>query len=165
MEMRAQLLAVFLTLSGAAFGGDWEFEHIVKAMESRYATSRTHIPLMGVTNLFVKVARPAGASGFKLAVFEHINEPPEDGGLVELDRFMSGLCVKGLHPLVRVHSRHGAESTYIFAGDVRKTTDMLIAAFKRTEATVIEVKVNRNTLLHSLQSPDDAAGIFVAGRL
>ena len=164
--MRAQMLAVFLTLSGAAIGGDWEFEHIVKAVESRYATSRTHVPLMGVANLFVKVARPAGASGFKLAIFEHLNGPQEYSDLVELDRFMSGLCVNGLHPLVRVHSRRGGpSSTYIFAGDVRKTTNMLIATFGRTEATVIQVKVNRNTLLRSLQSPEGAAGTYIAGRL
>jgi hypothetical protein len=166
MEMRTQLLAVFLTLSGAAFGGDWEFEHIVKAVESRYAANRTHIPLMGVANLFVKVAHPAGASGFKLAVFEHLNGPRDYSDLVELDRFMKGLCVNGLHSLVRVHSRRGAESsTYIFAGDVRKTTNMLIATFGRTEATVIQVKVNRNTLLQSLQSSEGGTGTFIAGRL
>jgi hypothetical protein len=134
-------------------------------MESRYATSRTHIPLMGAANLFVKVAHPAGASGFKLAVFEHLDGPQEDSDLVELDRFMSGLCVHGLHPLVRVHSHRGEESTYILAGDVPKTTNLLIAFFGRTEATVVQVKVNRDTLIHSLQSPEDAAGIFVAGRL
>jgi len=164
--MRTQLLPVFLMLSGAAMGGDWEFDHIVKAVESHYATSRTHIPLMGVANLFVKVARPAGASGFKLAVFEHFNGPQEYSELVELDRFMSELCVNGLHPLVRVHSRRGGESsTYIFAGDVRKTTNMLIATFGRTEATVVQVKVNRNTLLQSLQAPEGAAGNFIVGRL
>jgi hypothetical protein len=164
--MRTQLLAVFLTLSGAAIGGDWEFDHIVKAVETRYATSRTHIPLMGVANLFVKVARPAGASGFKLAVFEHLNGPQEYSDLVELDRFMSELCVNGLHPLVRVHSRRGGpSSTYIFAGDVRKNTNMLIANFGRAEATVVQVKVNRNTLLQSLQSPEGAAGNFIVGRL
>ena len=164
--MRTQLLPVFLMLSGAAMGGDWEFDHIVKAVESHYATSRTHIPLMGVANLFVKVARPAGASGFKLAVFEHFNGPQEYSELVELDRFMSEVCVGGMHPLVRVHSRRGGESsTYIFAGDVRKNTNMLIATFGRTEATVVQVKVNRNTLLQSLQSPEGAAGNFIVGRL
>ena len=75
MKARA-LAAVLLALAatGAAFGGDAEFDRIVKAIESRYGTRPVHIPFMGAANFFVKVARPEGASGFKLAVFEDLKD-------------------------------------------------------------------------------------------
>ena len=68
--MKARVWAAVLTAlmaAGTAFGGDAEFDRIVKAIESRYGTRPLHVPFLGVANLFVKVAHPGGASGFKLA--------------------------------------------------------------------------------------------------
>ena len=65
--MRPACLALLISVSAA--GADREFDRVVKAIESHYGTSRLHIPLMGVANFAVKVGRPAGASGFKIAVF------------------------------------------------------------------------------------------------
>jgi len=67
--VRVQLLALLLTALSVAYAGENEFDRIVKAVQSHYGTSPTHIPLMGMANLFVKVGRPAGTTGFKLAVF------------------------------------------------------------------------------------------------
>jgi len=62
--MIARFLALFLAVSGVAWGGGHEFDEIVKAIERNFGTRRTHIPLMGVANLVTKAARPAGTSGF-----------------------------------------------------------------------------------------------------
>lgn len=150
--MRARWLVVFLTVAGAAFCSDWEFDHIVKAIESHYGTKRTHIPFLGLADFAVKVAHPAGAHGFKLAVFEDLKWSPED--VADLDKFMRGVSGRGLEPLVRVHSRRDGESTYIFMGEAGKSTKVLIAAFERSEATVVEVKVDMDTLLKWIDSPE-----------
>jgi hypothetical protein len=157
--MRARLTALLLMAGTAAFAGDAEFGQIVHAIETHYGTQRTHIPFMGVANLFVKVRRPEGASSFKLAVFEDLKSSPGYREWVELDRFMDSLPGE-LRPLVRVHSRHAEESTYIFAGPAGKSTKMLLATFERDEATVIEVKVNMDTLLKSLEDPEQAHQIL-----
>ncbi len=154
--MRVRLLALLLAAASATYAGDSEFDRIVRAIESHYGTTRTHISLMGMANLFVKVARPAGASGFKLAVFENLESSPSDGRQGELDQFMRGLSGSSLHSLVRVHSRANNESTYIFAGEAGRSTKMLIATFQRNEATVIEVKVSMETLLKMVESPKRA---------
>ena len=163
--MKARVLpAVLMVLmaSGAAFGGDAEFDRIVKAIESRYGTRPLHIPFVGVANFFVKVARPEGASGFKLAVFEGLKDlksAADPGEWREKDRFMDTLAGPNLHPLVRVHSRRDGEATYIFmspASKSSKSTRVLIATFEHNEATVIEVKANIETLLKSLQEPAHA---------
>jgi hypothetical protein len=163
--MKARILpAVLMALmaAGAAFGGDAEFDRIVKAIESRYGTRPLHIPFLGAANFFVKVARPEGASGFKLAVFEGLKDlksAADPGEWRERDRFMDTLAGPNLHPLVRVHSRHDGEATYIFMGPASKpgkSTRVLIATFEHDEATVIELKANIETLLKSLHEPAHA---------
>ena len=155
--MRVRLLALLLTAASATYAGESEFARIVQAIESHYGTTRTHIPLLGVANLFVKVARPAGTSGFKLAVFENLGSSPSYGEHAELDQFMHHLSGSGLRSLVRVHSRANGESTYIFAGEAGRSTRMLIATFQRNEATVVEVKVSMETLLKLVESPERAS--------
>lgn len=163
--MRAPLwpaLLIAVLTAGVAFGGDAEFEHIVKAIESRYGTKPVHVPFMGLANFAVKVAHPEGAGGFHLAVFEGLKDlrsGEDPGEWRERDRFMDTLAGKHLRPLVRVHSRHDGEATYIFMGPASKSsksTRLLITTFERNEATVIEVKANIETLLKSLQEPAHA---------
>lgn len=153
--MTTKFLAIFLAGYSLAIGGDNEFDHVVKAIESHYGTRRTHIPFMGLANFAVRVAHPAGTSEIKLAVFEDL-KTLGDGDQRELDHFMNSLSSRDLHPLVRVRSRRDDEATYIFAGDFSKSTRLLIATFQPSEATVIEVKVDVNTLLKWINHPDDA---------
>ena len=156
--MTTRLLAAVLIVCSVVFAGDWEFDRIVNAIETHYGTKRTHIPFMGLANFAVMVAHPAGTSGFKLAVFEDLKSSREDQ--MELDRFMNGIPSGGLQPLIRVHSRRDRESTYIFMGDAGKSTKVLIATFARNEATVVEVKVNMDTLLKMINQPEHAAKSF-----
>lgn len=158
--MNRRVLAFLLTAASAAYGADREFDRMVGAIESHYGVQRTHIPLLGVANLFIKVARPAGTSGFRLAVFEDLPSPSNFGDRLELDRFMDSLCRGGLHALVVTHSRRDDESSYILAGEAGKESKLLIATFERHEATVIEVQVNMETLLKMLGSPDVAHRMF-----
>jgi hypothetical protein len=156
--MTTRLLAAILIVCGVVFAGDWEFDRIVNAIETHYGTKRTHIPFMGLANFAVMVAHPAGTSGFKLAVFEDLKSSREDQ--MELDRFMNGISGGGLQPLIRVHSRRERESTYIFMGEAGKSTKVLIATFERNEATVVEVKVNMDTLLRMINQPEHAGKSF-----
>ncbi len=158
--MSARLLAVFLVASGVVLIADSEFDHVVKAIEVHYHTKRTHIPFLGVANLVVKVAHPAGASEFKLAVFEDLKSIG-DSDERELDQFMHEFSSTRLRPLVRVHSQRDGQSIYIYASDDdARSTRMLIATFQRDQATVIQVKVDMNELLKWIGSPDEASSFF-----
>jgi hypothetical protein len=156
--MRARLLAVFLAAAAAACGADREFDGLAKAVESRFGVQRTHIPLMGMANFLVKVARPGGAAGFRLAVFEDLKFDA-DGDGAALDRIMAEAS-QGLHPLVRVRSRRDSEWTYIYTGEAGKTTKVLIATFERSEATVVEVQVSMDALLRALGDPAQTGKLF-----
>ena len=158
--MSARFLAAFLAASGVVLIGDSEFDHVVKAIEVHYHAKRTHIPFLGVANMVVKVAHPAGASEFKLALFEDLDSLGDRDDR-ELDQFMSALSSGRLHSLVRVHSRRDRESIYIYADDDdARSTRMLIATFQRDQATVVQVKVDMNALIKWVGSPDEASSFF-----
>jgi hypothetical protein len=158
--MRTRLPVVLLLASCSLFGADRDFDRVVAAVESRYGVKRVHVPLMGVANLFVKVARPAGASSFKLAIFENLNSAGGYGDTADLDRLFDDLSARGLRPLVRVHSRRSDESTFICTGEVGKSTKLLIATFARNQATVIECQVNIDLLMKTFASPELASKTF-----
>jgi hypothetical protein len=150
-------MAILISWS-AASAADREFEQIVKAIESQYGVKPTHIPLLGLGNLFLKTAHPAGVSGFKVAVFENLGDRGDHG---DLDSVM-GRIDSNLHAIVQVHSRPSGESTYIFMGNPGKSTRMLIASVEDHEATVMEVKLDTEALLRFLRDPDhigDTLGI------
>ena len=94
--MTPKVLAVFLAASGVVLMGDSEFDHVVHAIEIHYQTKRTHIPFLGLANVFVKVARPAGTSEFKLAIFEDLKSIGSRDEQ-ELDHFMRELSSGRLH--------------------------------------------------------------------
>jgi hypothetical protein len=155
--MTPRVLAVLLAASAAACGADREFDRIVRAVEKYYGVKRTHIPLMGMANFFVKVAHPAGTSGVKLAIFEDL---PSAGDQADLDRFMNEVCAGRMHPVVVTRSRRVGESTYILTGPAGKSTEMLIATFESHEATVIDLTANMETLIKMLSAPESAHRMF-----
>jgi|HubBroStandDraft_6_1064221.scaffolds.fasta_scaffold300809_2 hypothetical protein len=158
--MNARFLLAFLTASGVILIGDSEFDHVVKAIEVHYHTKRTHVPFLGLANMVVKVAHPAGASEFKLALFEDL-DAIDDRDEQELDQFMGGLSTGRLRSLVRVHSRRDRESIYIYADDDdSRSTRMLIATFQHDQATVVQVRVDMNALIKWIGSPEEASNVF-----
>jgi len=154
--MNHRVLALFLAVTSAAYGADWEFDHLVKSIENHYGVHRTHVPLMGVASFAVKVIRPAGAAGFRLAVFEDFSGVSGYRDQGDLDRFMEQVCSGRLHALVVTHSRRDGESSYILAGEIGKNTRLLVATFGRDEAIVVEAQVSITTLLRAISSPDEA---------
>jgi hypothetical protein len=150
-----RVAAMLLACTGAAAAGR-EFDRVVKAIETHFGATRTHIPMMGLADFVLKVGHPAGASGFHIALFQDLQTDLDEDRQVELDRFMDTLSSSTLRPLIRTRSLPDAEATYIFCGDTGKTTQILLATFNRREATVIEVKVQFETLLRWIQHPDEA---------
>jgi hypothetical protein len=142
----ARLLVAVLALCSVAVAGDKEFDQIVGAIEKHYGVTKTHIPLMGVANLFVKTAHPQGVSGFRIAVFEDLKGAEGDSD------FMDRLDL-GLHRLVRVRSSADGEATYIYAADAGKSTRVLVATFESNQATVVEVKADMDALVRLLGDP------------
>ena len=158
--MRTRFLALFLCAASAALAADPGFDRLVRSIEFHYSAKRTHIPFMGLANMVVKVAHPGGAKDFKLALFEHLDAQDDPAGV---DRILRELAAKGFRPTICQQSRRSGESTLIFTGEVGKDTRMLIATFGRNEATVIQVTVDPETLMKTLEQPGMARRTFYPG--
>lgn len=155
--MNARLLAVLLVATVAGLAEDWDFSHVVKTIESHYGVKRTHIPFMGVADFALKVKHPGGTREFQLAVFENLDSSPAYRDLADRDRLMNAISGHGLHPVIAVHSRRDAQSTYIFMTESGNSARMLIAAFHRDGATLIEVKTGLDTVLKAIEDPEAMA--------
>lgn len=161
-RVASAILLAGLLGAGEMSAGDHGFDHVVRNIESEYGARRLRIPLLGLVNAIVKVARPAGTSELRLAVFEDLDLPASDE-----DRFGdivgAGLDT-GWRPLVRVRSRRGAEWTSIYVRDAGKRMKLLLAACEPGEATLIQVKVNPKVLGRWLREPEMMAGRITGGR-
>ena len=92
-------------------------------------------------------------------MFQNI-DAPEYGEFDDMERLVDGLCTGRLLSLIRTRSRSSGEATYVLSGDFGKSTKLLIANFGRREATVIEVKVNMDTLMQTIGNPATAGKAF-----
>lgn len=162
--MNARFLFVLLAAAAVGFAGDWDFDHVVKAIESHYGVSRVHIPFMGVANFALKVKHPAGASEFHLAVFQNLDSSPDYRDAAQRDRFMSTVSGRGLRPVIAARSHRGEESTYIYMADDARSAKILMVNFHGDGATVVQVKADVNTLLRCLKDPDGMAESLSAER-
>lgn len=139
--MRRVLLAVALLLALAPVLPAGDFDWMVREFARESGAEPTQIPLMGLASLAINVARPAGASDFRLAVFEDVN--------IAMDRFNHAIDVTagaGWKPLVRVRSRDG-ESINIYMQELGAHVRLLIANYDHDEATLMEMRLKTQDLI------------------
>src|SRR5262249_57651269 len=72
-------IALLVSPSFFALAKGKGFKDVVKHIETNYGAKKVRIPFLGLANFAVKLIRPAGVKGFKLAVFEDQNFSARDG--------------------------------------------------------------------------------------
>jgi hypothetical protein len=148
---RLILAAALLALPALA---ENDFDSLVRSMENYYGMKKTYIPFMGVANLFVKVARPAGTKDFKLAIFEDVRRDRHPS-VEELDnRFLT----RGWKPFVRVMSNKKRERVQIYARPSGRDHELLVTTFEDHEAVMVRVKVNAENLAKWVNNPRAMCG-------
>jgi hypothetical protein len=146
------ILATGFLLCAPGVARDREFDLLAQRFEARYGSPRTHIPMMGFANFLVKVARPGGASDFRLAVFENINLPVF-GDDEEFTRFAQETLGPDWHPFVRTHERRNNQWTGIYSNFSKGHWKLLIVTAERNEATLVRLKLNANAMKHWIERP------------
>jgi hypothetical protein len=149
-----RLLAVLFVAAGVAAADGHPFDDVVRAIEKHYGATRTRIPGMGWANLALTLSHPAGAREVHIAIFKDLHVEPDE----PMDRFMRTLESAELRPLIRTKSSERGDAVYIFHGELGKTTQLLIATFSGRQETVVEVRVDVDTLMRWIQSPDEWRG-------
>ena len=153
--MSGRGVALAATLLAAACApvraADRDFDNLVRNLEAHYGKQHLHIPLFGVARFIVKIARPAGASDLKMAIFEDVDRDrhPEAGQVEALLRD-SG---QAWSPFIRVHSNKDGETTLIYTAHSGGKMKMLVATLERNETVLIQLRVNKKAMERWLASP------------
>jgi VWFA-related protein len=129
------------------------FNDVVNHLEKNYHAKRTKVPMLGLAKFAIRVVRPAGVKGFKLAVYE-------DQDFASLSETMSFAQVmrqsydKGWSPLLQVNSkRDGTSRTFIYVKQSDKDVQFALATIEEREAVVLEVKFNPDAAARFLENP------------
>lgn len=163
---RAALLFLFISGCSAApaIAKDKEFAPIADQLKTQYRARRQKIPFLGLANLAVKIVRPAGVKGFKLAIFEDLQFDPEQRDF-DLSAFVRNTLGREWRPLVRVFSRANREQTHIYVKGEggKKDLKLMIVTVDGSEAVLLRVKLNPHTLVKWMHDPK-IMGISLAGK-
>src|SRR5215831_1307935 len=149
----AIMIALLVSPSFLALAKGKGFKDVVKHIETTYGAKKVRIPLLGLANFAVKLVRPAGVKGFKLAVFEDQNFSAREGA-ASFDAVMRQAYNKDWQPMVQVSSkRDGASHTFIYVKSSGKDVQFALAALDNREAVVLEVKFNPDAAARFLENP------------
>ena len=148
-----RVLIVVLCSSAMAFAGEPEFHGLVRSIETTYGVHHMRIPLLGVALLF---ARPAGAHGLRLALFEGFKTPMDSD---EVRHVIESSLGTGWYPFVRVHSKGETtgETTLIYASPNGQSMRMLIVNLEPSEAQIIELNLRDRDIKKWLKEPGEEA--------
>ena len=146
------LLAFLTMVSESASADDHDFSRLVKVIESRYRTHRDHIPLWGFVKPVLKTARPLGANGLEIAVFEDLNLD-RSGSPEELAVLVQGALNSSWRPMLCVCSKRDGERTLIYANAIGKKLRLMILTMDGDGAVVLEARFKPDNLGKWLQDP------------
>lgn len=157
---RLYSLAFAITLSLLLAPATWAqgkgFKDVVKHLQTNYRAKKTKIPMLGLANFAVKLIRPAGVKGFKVAVFEGQDFSPRAGEVPFMSVMRQAYVPnKGWKPLVQTNSkRDGAlQRSFIFFKENKKDVEVAVTTLTENEAAVIEVKFSPDKMVAFLDNP------------
>lgn len=147
------LCALMLAPSFNAAAKGKGFKDVVRHIEKQYGAKKTRIPMLGLASFAVKLVRPAGVKGFKLAVFEDQDFTAPDGASA-FDQVMRQSYKQDWQPLVQINSRKdGYSRTFIYAKYSGKDAQFAVLTLQEREAVVLEVKFNPDAAARFLENP------------
>src|SRR5262245_11697384 len=149
----AIMTALLITPSFFALAKGKGFKDVVKHIETKYGAKKVRIPMLGLANFAVKLIRPAGVKGFKLAVFEDQDFSARPGA-ASFDAVMREAYNKDWQPMVQINSkRDGLSHTFIYVKNSGKDVQFALAVLEDREAVVLEVKFNPDAAARFLENP------------
>lgn len=135
MTMTVRLILASALIAATATPVDQElddFDSIVRRMESHFRKQRVWIPFMGAINYVSHLARPLGASDFKLAVIEDVNSRANPIIIPFSERW---------RPVVRVRDRDGESVEIMAREDGHRAVKLLMLVMDDGEAVVMQMRM------------------------
>ncbi len=132
MKRVATILILFVALPAHA-----GFNEVLGDLEGRLGHSMW-IPFFGLVRSVVRVGHPEGVHDVQLAVFEGKGRLDPD----DLQRVMNRRAGNDYVPLVRVRSRRGRESSFIYVRPIGDKLDLLVLTNDSEDTVLVRVVVN-----------------------
>ena len=158
MSRRVIAVCAVLVLAIPCVGGndrDFNFNALVKTIETRYGGHHVGIPFLGLATFCMRLGRVPGAAEFKIAVFENLPESNVASNDA-FERSVQKVIGSAWHPLMRTRSRKGGSVTMIYADPDGKNMRVLIVALDGTDGTVVRARVKKSQVWKWLNEPQDA---------
>lgn len=156
MSRRALDILLVVALAIPCFAGDREFNSVVSAVEAQYGVHKMHIPLLGFATFCLKVAGTPGASGVKLAVFQHMPRPRGSSDM-EFEQKVTNSLGPEWTRFVRVRSHENNGLTIIYSNLGEKDVKMMIVVLQPDDATVVQVKLKDSDVKRWIDDPEGMA--------
>jgi hypothetical protein len=139
----ALIVAAACMLSCAvAQGAEREFDDIVRAVSDQLHARPLSIPFFGLVKFATSVAHPAGVKHLDLAVFEDLDL--DEHAVRNIGEAVRRSAKGSWKPFVEVRSRTETVIVYIHEDSV--DCKLLVTAVEAEEVTLVEVKLNQETL-------------------
>jgi hypothetical protein len=145
--------------SSSSFQGH-EFDGVVHAIEDHYGVRHMRIPFLSFAMSFA--ARPAGVSGFRLAVFEDFH--PSSASMHEtatmsedLQRVLEHSLGPDWRLFVRTRTQDDSDDALIYVNLGKAKLQMMIVTIEPDEATVVEMNLSDRALRRWLKEPKESA--------
>lgn len=154
MKPRAFTVLLAIALAAPCFGGDDPgFHAVVKTIELQYGVHHMRIPF-GLATFCLKIAQVPGASGLKIAVFDHLSRA---NGISNdaVQQSVESSIGEAWHPLIRVRSNNENQVTLIYANASEKELHALIVCLQSDTATVVQAKVTVAQIHEWIEKPDE----------
>jgi hypothetical protein len=155
VSRRALALVFAIAVAVPCFGGnDAEFHAIVRTIETQYGVHHMRIPFLGFATVCLKVARIPGASGLKLAVFDHL---PKESGISDeaLQESIEATIGNTWRPVVRVRSNDDNNLTMVYANPSDKEMRVLVVYIDANAATVVQTNLKASQIRKWIHQPDE----------
>ncbi|MEO6726004.1 MAG: VWA domain-containing protein [Blastocatellia bacterium] len=129
------------------------FNDLVSHLEKNYRAKRTKVPMLGLANFAIRIVRPAGVKGFKLAVFED-QDFSSRAETTSFHQVMRQSYNKDWSPLVQINSkRDGNSRTFIYVKQSKKDIEFAMVTIEEREAVLLQVKFNPDAASRFLENP------------
>jgi VWFA-related protein len=139
------------------------FKGVVKHIETKYGARKTKIPFLGLANFAVKIIRPAGVKGFKVAIFENQDFVGRPEVASSFRSVMREAYNKGWMPLVQFNTkRDGNSRVFVYSKYSGKDVEFAVVTLNERDAMVAQVKFNPDAAARFLENPK-IMGISIGG--
>ena len=149
--IRRLVLAIVLLAAVPAHAG---FNEILDGLETRLGHTMW-IPMFGFVRMVVRIGHPRGVHDLQLAVFEGKGRLDPR----ELDALMTARAGRGYTPLVRVRSKHGQESSFIYAKNIGDRMELLVLTNDLEDTVLVRVVVDPQVVSRYLDKDPRAVGL------